>query len=65
MSSFKPATVESILDAHDAEREALIAFYELDELPMKALRLRQGEPFDYLDLRALDALRAAAEKLAA
>lgn len=58
-------TVEQVLDKMDAEREALIAFYELDCLPMKAQRLRQGEPFDYMDVRAIEALRAAARKLAA
>lgn len=40
-------------------RPALIAFYERDELPTKARRLRDGEPFDYLDVRAIRALEAA------
>lgn len=62
----KPSTtVSDELDRMDAEREALIAFYEMDEMPTKALRLRQGAPFDYLDVRAIEALRAAARKLAA
>ena len=44
---------------YEAWRPALIAFYEKDELPTKALCLKQGEPFDYLDLRAIRALEAA------
>lgn len=44
-------------------RPALIAFYERDELPTKARRLRDGAPFDYLDLRAIKALEAALEAM--
>lgn len=44
---------------YEAWREALIAFYERDELPTKARSLRDGAPFDYLDKRAIEALRAA------
>lgn len=44
---------------------ALIAFYERDCLPQKAANLRNGAPLDYLDRRAIDALKAAFERLAA
>lgn len=44
---------------YETWRPALIAFYERDELPTKAQRLRDGAPFDYLDLRAIRALEAA------
>lgn len=40
-------------------REALIAFYEHDEMPRKAHSLRLGDPMDYLDHRAIKALQAA------
>lgn len=40
-------------------RPALIAFYERDEMPMKARHLKDGAPLDYLDLRTIDALEAA------
>lgn len=40
-------------------RPALIAFYERDELRQKALNLKNGAPFDYLDVRAIRALEAA------
>lgn len=40
-------------------RPALIAFYEKDEMPTKARRLRDGAPFDYLDIRTIKALQAA------
>lgn len=42
-------------------RPALIAFYQRDELPTKAARLRDGAPFDYLDLRTIQALEAVLE----
>lgn len=45
----------------EAWRPALIAFYEKDCLPTKAWHLERGGEFDYLDLRAIEALRAAAE----
>lgn len=48
---------------NEAWREALIAFYERDEMPAKAANLRSGAPFDYLDARAIDALKAAAEQM--
>jgi hypothetical protein len=44
---------------YEAWRPALIAFYEGDELPTKAALIRNGAPLDYLDRRAIDALRAA------
>jgi hypothetical protein len=47
----------------EAWRPALIAFYERDELRQKARSLRDGAPFDYLDLRAIKALQAAAEQM--
>jgi hypothetical protein len=43
----------------EAWRQALIAFYERDEMPTKAARLKAGEPFDYLDRRTIKALQAA------
>lgn len=43
----------------EAWRQALIAFYERDELRQKAMNLRNGAPFDYLDLRTIRALEAA------
>ena len=46
-------------------RSALIAFYEGDCLPTKAALLRNGAPLDYLDRRAIDALKAAFERVAA
>lgn len=49
----------------EAWRPALIAFYERDELPTKAQRLRDGAPFDYLDMRTIRALEAALERIAA
>ena len=39
--------------------EALCVFYERDCLPQKAANLRNGAPLDYLDMRAIDALKAA------
>jgi hypothetical protein len=53
------------MDAEQVERQALIAFYEIDCMPTKARCLKLGAPLDYMDLRTLEALRAAAEKLAA
>lgn len=47
----------------EAWRDALIAFYELDELPTKAARLRAGEPLDYLDRRTICALQAAVRQV--
>ncbi len=46
---------------YEAWRPALIAFYERDCLAQKAENLRRGCPLDYLDERAIDALKAAAE----
>lgn len=43
-------------------RPALVAFYERDELRQRALNLKNGAPFDYLDLRTIKALEAALEK---
>lgn len=40
-------------------RPALIAFYEHDELRQRAKDLKAGRPFDYLDLRTIEALEAA------
>jgi hypothetical protein len=57
-------TVEQVLDEMDeleSWRPALIAFYERDEMPTKARLLRDGAPLDYLDHRAIDALKAAIE----
>jgi len=48
----------------EAWRPALIAFYERDEMPTKARLIRDGAPFDYLDIRTIEALKAAT-KLAA
>lgn len=45
--------------------EALCAFYERDCLPQKAANLRAGAPLDYLDRRAIEALKAAFGKVAA
>jgi hypothetical protein len=39
--------------------EALCLFYERDCLPQKAANIRNGAPLDYLDLRAIEALKAA------
>lgn len=39
--------------------EALCTFYERDCLPQKAENIRRGAPLDYLDRRAIDALKAA------
>lgn len=58
----KLKTVEQVLDELDEDeawRPALIAFYERDELRQKALNLKNGAPFDYLDRRAIRALEAA------
>lgn len=44
---------------------ALCAFYERDCLPQKAANIRAGAPLDYLDLRAIDALKAAFGRIAA
>lgn len=46
---------------YEAWREALCQFYERDEMRQKAENLRRGDDFDYLDLRAIDALKAAVE----
>lgn len=48
----KPQTVE-------AWREALIAFWKIDGCLQRAENLRRGEPFDYLDIRTIDAIEAA------
>jgi hypothetical protein len=53
--------IEAADDA--AMRSALIAFYERDCLPQKAENLRRGAPLDYLDLRAIAALKAALEAI--
>lgn len=45
--------------------DALCAFYEADCLPQKAANIRNGAPLDYLDRRAIDALKAAFERIAA
>lgn len=45
---------------YEAWRPALIAFYERDELRTKARLLKDGQPLDYLDKRAIDGLAAAA-----
>lgn len=45
--------------------EALCAFYERDCLPQKAANIRNGAPLDYLDWRAINALKAAFERIAA
>lgn len=50
---------------YEAYRPALIAFYERDCLAQKAENLRRGYPLDYLDKRAIDALRAAFQEIAA
>jgi hypothetical protein len=55
----------SIDHGYDAWVEALCAFYENDELPQKAANLRNGAPLDYLDRRAIDALRAAFKEIEA
>jgi hypothetical protein len=46
----------------EAWRQALIAFYERDEMPTKAAQLKAGEPFDYLDRRTITALQAALDR---
>lgn len=64
----KPA---SGLDASRIDRgevawvEALCIFYDLDCLPQKAANIRNGAPLDYLDRRAIDALKAAFGRIAA
>lgn len=40
-------------------RRPLIAFYERDGLPQKALNLKAGAPLDFLDRRTIKALEAA------
>lgn len=50
---------------YDAWVEPLCMFYERDCLPQKAANLRNGAPLDYLDRRAIDALQAAFERIAA
>jgi hypothetical protein len=50
---------------YDEWVEALCAFYERDCLPQKAANIRAGAPLDYLDRRAIDALRAAFREIAA
>lgn len=49
-------------DDLESWRPALIAFYERDELRQRALNLKNGAAFDYLDLRTIKALKAAAER---
>jgi hypothetical protein len=49
----------------DAWVEALCEFYERDCLPQKAWNIRHGAPLDYLDLRAIEALKAAFKRIAA
>lgn len=64
----KPASglVGSRFDhGYDAWVEALCAFYERDCLPQKAANIRAGAPLDYLDRRAIDALKAAFGKVVA
>lgn len=39
--------------------EALCVFYERDEMPQKAANIRRGAPLDYIDRRAIDALKEA------
>lgn len=39
--------------------EALCEFYDHDCLPQKAANIRAGAPLDYLDRRAIEALKAA------
>lgn len=47
------------MSEYEPWRLALIAFYTHDEMPMKAWRLSRGADFDYLDIRTIEALKAA------
>lgn len=47
----------------EAWRPVLIAFYERDELKQRAANLKRGEPFDYLDIRTIEAIEAAIAQL--
>lgn len=64
----KPASglVASRIDRGEAAWvEALCIFYEHDCLPQKAENIRAGAPLDYIDRRAIDALKAAFGRIAA
>jgi hypothetical protein len=64
----KPASglaASRIDHGEDAWVEALCIFYEHDCMPQKAWNIRHGAPLDNLDRRAIDALKAAFEKVAA
>jgi hypothetical protein len=43
--------------------EALCIFYERDCLPQKAWNIRHGAPLDHVDRRAIEALKAAFERI--
>jgi hypothetical protein len=64
-SSRQGVSTKGFNRGEDAWVEALCAFYERDCLPQKAANIRAGAPLDYLDRRAIDALRAAFERIAA
>lgn len=64
----EPVPVSSLTridHGYDAWVEPLCAFYEVDCLPQKAALIRGGAPLDYLDRRAIDALKAALERIVA
>lgn len=58
-SSREVVSTEGFNPGEAAWVEALCAFYDRDCLPQKAANIRAGAPLDYLDRRAIDALKAA------
>jgi hypothetical protein len=55
-------TVENVLtdmDEREAWRPGLIAYWQREHCGERAMRLKRGEPFDYLDVQAIEAIEAA------
>ena len=69
MNAHKPKgeTVADELQAMDAERAALIAFYRAESpwMAQKCENLKRGDPLTMDDRRTLDGIQAAARALAA
>lgn len=64
----KPETVEQVLDGlgeREAWRAALIAYWRRECCFQRADNLRRGDPFDHLDIQAIEAIEAALVELAA
>jgi hypothetical protein len=53
------ANEDAVAEHLEPWRQALAAFYRHDCLPAKALHIQSGGKFDYLDVRAIEGLKAA------